>query len=190
MPPARGEALVEGDRAAKQLDRFIARYSPDVARLTRQVLALMRRRLPGATELVYDNYNALAIGFGPGERSSEAVFSIAVYPRWVSLFFLQGARLHDPGKRLKGSGAQVRHIVIDNASMLNDPAVSALMDQALAGVGVSMLKGRRRTIVKSISAKQRPRRPPAGPVTAPARAAGSRPPARTDRSRTRRPPTA
>jgi hypothetical protein len=62
----------------------------------------MRRRLPGATELIYDNYNALAIGFGPGERSSDAVFSIAVWPRWVSLFFLRGTRLHDPGKLLKG----------------------------------------------------------------------------------------
>ena len=190
MPRARGEARGEGERAVKQLDRFIARYSPDVARLARQVLAAMRRRLPGATELVYDNYNALAIGFGPGERSSDAAFSIAVYPRWVSLFFLKGARLRDPAKLLKGSGAQVRHIVIDKAAMLNDPAVSALMVQALAGIEPSMLQGRPRTIIKSISAKQRPRRPPAGLVTAPARAGGNRPPARTDRSRTRRPRTA
>jgi hypothetical protein len=41
-------------------------------------LAKMRARLPGAVELVYDNYNALAIGFGPTERTSEAVFSIEV----------------------------------------------------------------------------------------------------------------
>jgi hypothetical protein len=102
MPRARGEAIVEGGRPAKQLDRFIARYSTDVARLARQVLAVLRRRHPGATELVYDNYNALAIGFGPGDRSSDAVFSIALYPRWVSLFFLDGARLSDPDRLLKG----------------------------------------------------------------------------------------
>jgi len=50
----------------------------------------MRARLPGAVELVYDNHNALAIGFGPTERASDAVFSIALFPRWVSLFFLRG----------------------------------------------------------------------------------------------------
>jgi hypothetical protein len=34
----------------------------------------MRGYLPGAIELVYDNYNALAIGFGPSEKSSDAIF--------------------------------------------------------------------------------------------------------------------
>ena len=46
--------------------------------------------------------NALAIGFGPTERASEAIFSIAVFPRWVSLFFLQGAGLPDPDGILQG----------------------------------------------------------------------------------------
>jgi len=46
----------------------------------------MRTKFPRANVLVYDNYNALAIGFGPTERASDAVFSIAPFPRWVSLF--------------------------------------------------------------------------------------------------------
>ena len=37
--------------------------------------------------LLYDNYNALAIGFAPGERSSEGIFSIALFPPHASLFF-------------------------------------------------------------------------------------------------------
>src|ERR1039458_9537409 len=65
-------------------------------------------RLPGAVQLVYDNYNALVIGFGPSERASEASFSIVLYPRWVTLFFLQGAGLPDPRRLLKGSGKVVR----------------------------------------------------------------------------------
>ena len=141
MPRARGEAIVESGRPAKQLDRFIARYSTEVARLARQVLAVMRRRLPGATELVYDNYNALAIGFGASDRSSEAVFSIALYPRWVSLFFLDGARLSDPDRLLKGSGSTVRHIMLMSASRLDEPGVQSLMSQALERAGVTMSGG-------------------------------------------------
>jgi hypothetical protein len=80
----------------RQLAGFIARFTPEVAELAEAVLNKMRRRYPTALELVYDNYNALAIGFSPTERASDGIFSIALYPKWVSLFFLQGARLPDP----------------------------------------------------------------------------------------------
>ncbi len=110
--------------------------------------------------MVYDNYNALAIGFGPSDKASEAIFSIAVFPRWVSLFFLQGARLPDPDKVLKGSGTTVRHIILTEPHVLEQPAVKKLMAQALASAKKPLdPKQRRRLIIKSISAKQRPRRP-------------------------------
>ena len=100
-----------------QLDGFLAKYTPEIAALAKDIRAKMRKRLPGAFELVYDNYNALAIGFGPSERASDAIFSIALFPRWVSLFFLQGAGLLDPHKVLKGKGKQARHIVVHDASI-------------------------------------------------------------------------
>jgi hypothetical protein len=147
-----------------QLDGFIAKFTPEVAAATKKALAAMRKRLPGALELVYDNYNALAIGFGPTERTSEVIFSIAVYPRWVSLFFYYGAKLKDPKKILQGSGSQVRYIVLDTTARLANPDVSALMDQALAQAKVPLdPKRKRRIIIKAISAKQRPRRPGAKP---------------------------
>ena len=73
--------------AQAQLAGCIAKYSPDVAKLGRAAIGRMRKLLPAAQVLVYDNYNALAVGFGPNERTSQIVFSIAMYPRWVSLFF-------------------------------------------------------------------------------------------------------
>ena len=50
----------------------------------------MRARLPGAIELVYDNYNFFVIGFGPNDKPSQAIFSIAAHARGVNLCFLQG----------------------------------------------------------------------------------------------------
>jgi len=109
--------------------------------------------------LVYDNYNALAIGFGPTERASDVVFSIAVFPRWANLFFLQGARLPDPHKLLNGSGKQARSIRLDSAELLDQPELLALIDAEAARLGLEPGAGSGKIVIKSISAKQRPRRP-------------------------------
>ena len=157
----RRSANREGDRRAPagQLAAFIGRYSPEVAARARAALRTMRKLLPGAVELVYDNYNGLAIGFGPTERTSDLLFSITLYPRWVSLFFVHGKGLPDPAKRLRGHGTRIRHVVLEEAGTLNDPAVRALIDHAVARAGRPIDGTRRgRIVVKSVSAKRRPRR--------------------------------
>jgi hypothetical protein len=155
------EKTAQSVKAADQLDEFLAKFTPEVTETSRQALRKMRTRLPGAIELVYDNYNALAIGFSPTERASDAIFSIALYPRWVSLFFLlNGVKLRDPDCYLQGGGSKVRHIVLENAATLDDPAVQELMAQALELSPKQIDAAQpRRLIIKSISAKQRPRRP-------------------------------
>ena len=143
-----------------RLDGFIGRFSEKVAAQARAAVSAMRRRLPGAMVLVYDNYNALAIGFGANDRVSGIVFSIAVYPRWVSLFFSAGTQLDDPHGLLKGQGARVRHIVLTETELLDDPRVIALMDQALVLASPAIRPGGKgEVLIKSVSAWQRPRRP-------------------------------
>ena len=145
--------------AEKQLAGFLAKFTPAVAKQAKAAVSKMRKLLPGAIVLVYDNYNALAIGFCGTERTSEIICSIAVYPRWVSLFLVGGPRLHDPEKLLRGSGTVVRHIVLSDPSDLDKRAVRALLDQAVKlGVKIDASK-RGRIVIKSVSAKQRPRRP-------------------------------
>lgn len=51
--------------AEERLAGFLAKFTPEIAAFAQASLFRMRARLPGAMELVYDNYNALAIGFGP-----------------------------------------------------------------------------------------------------------------------------
>ena len=121
-------------------------------------------RLPGATVMVYDNYNALAVGFGPGDRASEAILSIAVFPRRVALFLLRGVGLPDPDRILQGDGNQVRSVTLDTAERLDDPPVSKIIDAALDASPKPIPSGAAgRLIIKSISPKQRPRRPAVKP---------------------------
>jgi hypothetical protein len=144
-----------------QLKAFIAKFEPEIAALAEAALAKMRQRLPSAVQLVYDNYNALAIGFGPTERASDAIFSIAVYPKRVNLCFLQGGKSHlnDPNKLLQGSGTTNRFIPLRGVATLDDSAVQNLMAQALLAAKVPLrASSSSRLIIKSVSAKQRPRR--------------------------------
>lgn len=144
----------------EQLEGFLAKYTPEIGDFARAALAKLRARLPHSIEIVYDNYNALAIGFSPTERTSDAVFSLVMYPGWVSFFFLQGTGLEDPNGLLRGEGAKVRHIRLKSPEDLDDSRVEALICRALAIARVPFDEGSaRRLIIKSISEKQRPRRP-------------------------------
>ena len=146
--------------AEKQLMAFMKKYDPEIVAQAKLALSKMRARLPGAIELVYDNYNALVIGFGFSERASECMFSIALYPRWITLFFLHGAGLPDPKKLLKGSGNQVRTIRLEKPELLDAPEVRTLMAEALKRAAKPLDASKSgRIVIKSISAKQRPRRP-------------------------------
>jgi hypothetical protein len=143
----------------KQVAGFIAKFDPAIAKLTRNCRSVLRKRYPAAIELVYDNYNALAIGYSPTERTSDVVFSLAVYARGVNLYFMYGRSLDDPDQLLQGSGSQGAFIRLADANTLDDLKVRKLIERAVKRQRPTFAtNGRGYTIVKSISAKQRPRR--------------------------------
>ncbi len=119
----------------------------------------MRKRFPTANELVYDNYNFFVIGYCTTERASDCIVSLATQAKGVALSFYYGATLPDPDKLLQGSGNQNRFIRLESAATLAKPQVEALLRAAAAQAKNPLPQtGRGRLIIKSISAKQRPRR--------------------------------
>jgi hypothetical protein len=147
MPPRGSPEL-----SARQLEAIIAGRSPQMAKLTRAVLAKLRPRFPGAVELVYDKRNALVIGFCPDERASNVINSIAVYTKWINLYFFEGDSLSDPEGLLQGTGAMVRNIRLESAADLDRPAVKALMAEALKCADPPLdKKAKRRIMLKQQS---------------------------------------
>jgi hypothetical protein len=143
----------------QQLAGFLAKFTPDMAALIRAARAAMRQRIPQALELVYDNYNFFVIGYGPNDKAGDAVFSLAAQAKGLSLFFLQGAGLPDPQGILRGSGKLARSIALENAAALDRPEVRSLIDEALKRAKTPIsAQGRHALIIKSVAAKQRPRR--------------------------------
>ena len=149
----------ETDDAERQLDGFIAKFSDEHQKLIRDVRKAMRKRLPTANELVYDNYNFFVIGYSPNDRPSNAIFSIAAGANGVSICFIQGARLADPDKLLTGGGVQTRFLRVESAKDLAKPEVEKLFGAAIAQADIRLAAtGRGTLVIRSISPKQRPRR--------------------------------
>ena len=145
---------------AAQLRSFLAKYTPAMSREMKAAHARMRKLVPGAVEMVYDNWNGLVVGFGPTERASEAVLSLIALPDHVTLCFLKGKKLPDPEKLLRGAGNVVRHYRLTGLADLEKPPIRKLISLAIAQADPPFDPGvRNKLVIKSISPKQRPRRP-------------------------------
>ena len=144
---------------ATRLAGFIAKFDPVMQARIRACRAALRRQMPTAVELVYDNYNFFVIGYGPTERASDAIVSLTAYAKGVGLCFIYGATMADPAKILRGSGNQTRSISLEGPAVLSTPAVKSLIRTAIANGDVPLPKaGKGYLVIKSVSAKQRSRR--------------------------------
>jgi len=143
----------------KQLKSFINKFEPKNQTLIRAVRKKLRKRLPTANELAYDNYNFFVIGYCPNERPSDSIISIAAGASGVGLCFIRGASLPDPHKILLGSGTQTRFIRFESAKTLARPEVEELIAAAIAISKVPFpATGARKLVIRSVAKKQRPRR--------------------------------
>lgn len=156
MPPKR---VAKTGTPEQQLKSFVAKFEPRLQTLIRSVRKSLRTIFPTANELVYDNYNFFVIGYCSTERPSDCFISIAAAANGVGVAFYWGARLADPHKLLIGSGKQNRFLRLDSAKVLERPEVQDLLAAAAAyGKNPLPKSGRGKLIIRSISAKQRPRR--------------------------------
>jgi hypothetical protein len=73
---AKGVRMTSAD-AEKQLESFIDKFEPKNQALIRATRKALRKRLPTANELAYDNYNFFALGYCSTERPSDCIISIA-----------------------------------------------------------------------------------------------------------------
>lgn len=152
MPPTPAES-------EKQLSGFIAKFEPKLQTLIRSVRAALRKRFPTANELVYDNYNFFVIGYCTTERASDCIVSIAAAANGVAVCFTYGAKLPDPKKVLVGAGKQTRFLRLNSADVLRRPEVETLLAQAASAMKTPLSEtGAGKLVIRSISAKQRPRK--------------------------------
>ena len=159
------KAIITGSgnarEAEQQVRSFIAKCEPKHQTLIRAVRKALRKRFPTADELVYDYSNNFVIGYSATQRGSDAIVALAAGADGLRLYFNNGPKLPDPKKILLGSGKQTRFIWLESVKALARPEVKALMAAALERTKFPLREtGRGKVIIKSSSAKQRPRRRP------------------------------
>ena len=158
-------APAAGNDAEAQLAGYIDKFSPEMAAAIRSVRAALRKRVPTANELVYDNYNFLVIGYSSTLRPSDSFIMLVADGHGVRLAFYYGSKLPDPSGVLQGTGNQNRFIRLENARDLAKPNVEALIRAAIAhGKAPLPTSGRGTLVIRSVSAKQRPRRVDTNPA--------------------------
>jgi len=145
--------------AEKQLQGFIDKFEPKYQSVIRAIRKALRKRMPSANELVWDNYNFFVVAYSATERPSDSIVSIAAAANGVGLSFYRGATLPDPKKILLGSGVQNRFLRFESAKTLLLPDVDALINAAIAQAKTPFpTTGKGKLTIRSISAKQKPRR--------------------------------
>jgi hypothetical protein len=159
MKRAEKRARPTGAAAERQIKGFIDKFEPKNQTLIRAVRKALRKRLPTANELVYDNYNFFVIGYSTTDRPSDCIVSIAAGASGVGLSFYYGSSLPDPRRILLGSGTQNRFIRLGSVEVLAKPEVRALIAAAIRQAKTPLAaSGRGTPIIRSVSANQRPRR--------------------------------
>jgi hypothetical protein len=145
----------------KDLLKFLKPFSEDVIERALWLREFIWDLYPQTNELIYDNYNALAIGWSPTDRVGHTFCSIAVGRTSynVHVGFYWGSEISDPDKILLGEGNQYRYILVPDKDKFPKAYIKKLVKEAYAN-SLAKVKDKRQimngqTIVKSISAKKR-----------------------------------
>jgi hypothetical protein len=148
-----------GKEEIKDLKQFLKPFPDNVKDITLWLHEFVWDLYPDSNELIYDNYNALAIGFSLTDKAGDVFCSIAVYSKHVNFGFNRGSEIADPESLLKGEGSLYRYLTIREKSDLPKVYIKELLKEAHTNA-VSKVKQKApelkgKTITKSVSVKQR-----------------------------------
>ena len=120
---------------------------------------------PKSNELIYDNYNAVAFGWSPTDRVGHIFCSVAIgrTSKNIHFGFYWGSEIRDPEKKLIGEGKQYRYFLIKDLKDFPKTYIKKLVKKAYANSLAKVKKPEQlmqgKTILKSISAKKREKKP-------------------------------
>ena len=145
----------------KDLLKFLKPFSKELIERVLWLREFIWDHYPQTNEMIYDNYNALAVGWSPTDRVGHTFCSIAVgrTSNNVHFGFYWGSEISDPDKILLGEGNQYRYILVPDKNKFPQAYIKKLVKEAYAN-SLAKVKDKKQimngqTIVKSISTKKR-----------------------------------
>jgi hypothetical protein len=92
------------------IEEFFSRYPAGVESISRMLRSMVRREMPGVTEVPVIRHNHIA--YLRGESMGDQVVYICPIQEYVRLGFLYGGYLDDPPGMLEGTGKRMRHVKV------------------------------------------------------------------------------
>lgn len=85
----------------KDLTKFLQPFSKKIQELAMWLREFIWDLYPNTNELIYDNYNAVAVGWSPTDRVGHTFCSFDVFNnKYVHFGFYWGSQIADPEKKL------------------------------------------------------------------------------------------
>ena len=141
------------------LQSFLKPYSNDVQKLTIELRNYITELVPQANELIWDNYNAVAMAYSKSEKLKDAFCHIAVYSKHVNFGFNRGTELTKTGLELEGKGKLIRHLSIKDFESFPKEKIEPMIWEAVSNserLNAELLEktSQGKSIVMSISEKK------------------------------------
>ena len=152
----------------KDLLKFLKPFDPQTKDLVFWLREFVWDLYPEANELIYDNYNALAVGWSPTDRVGHTFCNIAVgrTSNNIHFGFYWGSKIVDPDKLLIGNGNQYRYLLVKNKKEFPKTYIKKLLKQAWSYSVSKVIDSRQfmegKTITKSVSVVKRSKKSTAG----------------------------
>ena len=98
----------------KDLLKFLNPFDDDTKDIVLWLREFVWDLYPKSNELIYDNYNAVALGWSPTDRVGHLFCTLAIgrTSNNIHFGFYWGKELTDPKKILIGKGNQYRYILV------------------------------------------------------------------------------
>ena|ERR1700759_631767 len=145
----------------KDLLKFIKQFPGDVQQKVLWLREFVWDLYPTANEIIYDNYNAVAIGWSLTEKLSHTFCSIDIYRTNYNVHFgfYWGNEIADSEKKLSGNGNQYRYILVPDLKKFPKTYIKKLIKESYVN-SLGKVKDEKQlrhggTIVKSISPAKR-----------------------------------
>lgn len=142
-----------------QLEKFIQPYSKGIQKLTIELRDFITDLVPEANELIWDNYNAVAMAYSKSEKLKDAFCHISVYSEHVNFGFNRGAELITQNVKLSGKGKLIRHIKVKDFQSFPKLEIKHMIWEAI-GISEKMncnlidINSQPKSMVMSISGKK------------------------------------
>jgi hypothetical protein len=114
-----------------EFDELFSSYDPTVQNLARQARALIFNVAPEISEHVYPAMKVVRYGLD-GNKMAGLAFFLGPAKEWVTLGFMHGTALPDPKGWLEGTGKNLRHVKLEKAADVKEPALRALLKAELS----------------------------------------------------------